>query len=173
MSLAQKIGEHIREIPNFPKEGILFKDITSLLLRPDLCSAITQHMARQYAHIDAVAGIESRGFFWGMSVAQQLGIPFIPIRKAGKLPGPTIAQSYALEYGEAEIEVQVDDLNPSWKVLIHDDLLATGGTAEAAAKLIEQKSQIAGFSFIIELSFLNGRNRLLPFGKSVDSLLIE
>ena len=108
-----------------------------------------------------------------MSIAQQLGIPFIPIRKAGKLPGPTIAQSYALEYGEAEIEVQVDDLDPSWKVLIHDDLLATGGTAEAAAKLIEQKSQIAGFSFIIELSFLNGRNRLLPFGKSVDSLLIE
>lgn len=173
MSLAQKIKEQIREIPDFPKEGILFKDITSIFLRPDLCRAITQHIAEQYPNIDAIAGIESRGFFWGMSVAQHLDIPFIPVRKAGKLPGPTISQAYALEYGEASIEVHVDDLVPSWNVLIHDDLLATGGTAEAAAKLIGQKSQIAGFSFIIELSFLNGRNRLLPFGKSIESLLIE
>lgn len=171
MNLPTRIRELIQDVPGFPKPGILFKDITPIFSEPEVCSAITQHIARQFPDIDAIAGIESRGFFWGMLVAQALQIPFIPIRKAGKLPRATRRQSYNLEYGSAALEVHEDAILPHWKVLIHDDLLATGGTARAAANLVNQLGQCVGFSFLVELSFLEGREQLSHFEVKIDALI--
>lgn len=171
MNLPARMLELIQDVPGFPKPGILFKDITPIFSEPEVCGAITQHIARQFPDIDAIAGIESRGFFWGMLVAQALQIPFIPIRKAGKLPRATRRQSYHLEYGSAALEVHEDAILPHWKVLIHDDLLATGGTARAAANLVNQLGQCVGFSFLVELSFLEGREQLSHFEVEVDALV--
>ena len=171
MNLEARIKARIREIPDFPKPGILFKDITPVFADPELCREITKDIAETYQDIDVIAGIESRGFFWGMAVAQYLNIPFIPIRKAGKLPSQTLSQSYDLEYGSASIEIHADAIQSNWKVLIHDDLLATGGTAEAAAKLVNQLGVLAGFSFLVELKGLKGREKLRQFGASIDSLV--
>ena len=137
MSLEASIKSTVRDVPNFPKEGIIFKDITPILENQELCSKIVDGFIEKISvKPDAIAGIESRGFLFGMLLANKLNIPFILIRKSGKLPYKTISQEYALEYGTAKIEMHVDSFKPGDNVLIHDDLLATGGTADAAAELI-------------------------------------
>jgi adenine phosphoribosyltransferase len=156
----------VRDVADFPKPGIIFKDITPILKDAALCAEITKALAEQVSgiHIDVVAGIESRGFLFGMLLAQALQVPFVPIRKAGKLPFKTIKQSYNLEYGEAVLELHEDALLAGQRVLIHDDLLATGGTVVAASKLIQKlDAEVAAFSFIIGLDFLKGRERLQEF----------
>jgi adenine phosphoribosyltransferase len=161
-----KIKQTVRDVNDFPKPGIIFKDITPILKDSVLCGEITAALAKQLSElkIDAVAGIESRGFLFGMSLANLLGVPFVPMRKAGKLPYKTVQHSYDLEYGSATLEIHEDAFLPGQRVLIHDDLLATGGTVVAASHLIEKLgAQVAGYSFIIALDFLNGRERLKAF----------
>jgi adenine phosphoribosyltransferase len=174
MSIQERVKATVRDVPDFPKPGILFKDITPILENPVLCREITIALTEAYRNteIDAVVGVESRGFLFGMLIAQQLNVPFIPVRKAGKLPFNTIQHSYSLEYGTATVEMHVGSLKPEWNVLVHDDLLATGGTAMAAAELIQQQqAHVAGFSFLIELDFLKGRDSLLRYAPIVDSLI--
>jgi adenine phosphoribosyltransferase len=172
--LQQKIKKVIRDVPDFPKKGIVFKDITPILHLQQLCTEIVDSLANQYMNknIDAVVGVESRGFLFGFMLANKLNIPFVLARKAGKLPYKTISYEYELEYGSATIEMQVEDIQPDWNVLIHDDLLATGGTAEAVAKLIQmQNGKIAGFAFLVELEFLNGRKKLEIYSPAILSLV--
>lgn len=164
----------IRDIPDFPKPGILFKDITPVLKDSALCTAIIDAFAEkmQDMDIDAIAGIESRGFLFGLMLANKMNLPFVPIRKKGKLPAETISQTYDLEYGSATIEIHRDAFKPGTKVLIHDDLLATGGTVQAAAKLIQQlDGEVAGFSFIISLDFLKGEDKLTEFSSKLVTLV--
>ena len=171
--LADKIKQTLRDVPDFPKPGIIFKDITPVLKNAELCTEITAALALQLkdVKIDVVAGIESRGFLFGLALAQALNVPFVPIRKAGKLPYKTIKESYYLEYGSATLEVHEDAFTVGQQVLIHDDLLATGGTVVAASKLVEQLgAKVAGYSFLISLDFLNGKARLNPFSKHTFSL---
>ncbi len=173
--LATIIKQTVRDVADFPKPGIIFKDITPILKDYALCQQITQALAQQVKHlkIDAVAGIESRGFLFGMALAQALNVPFVPIRKAGKLPHKTIKQSYNLEYGNATLEIHEDAFTPGQNVLIHDDLLATGGTVVAATKLIQQlNANIAAYSFIISLDFLNGKQQLTEFSAHNFSLAV-
>ena len=153
----------IRTIPDYPKAGIQFRDITTLLSDPAGLRASIDRIAKRYAsaQIDCVAGIEARGFIFGSTVAYQLDIGLIPIRKAGKLPYKTIGTSYALEYGEATVEIHVDAVEKGDKVLLLDDLLATGGTAAAGVELIEKLGgEVVEIDFLIELAFLNGREKL-------------
>ncbi len=167
--LEDQIKKVIRDIPDFPKLGIIFKDITPILKNQKLCSDIVDEFAKQVKDLefDAVAGIESRGFLFGLMLANKVNKPFIPIRKAGKLPFKTIQQSYDLEYGSAIIEIHEDAFVPGSKILIHDDLLATGGTVEATSLLIQKmKGEIAGYSFLISLDFLNGKERLQKFSEN-------
>jgi adenine phosphoribosyltransferase len=171
--IEQKIKNAIRDIPDFPKQGIIFKDITPILKDQELCSQILEEFVIQLKNLefDAIAGIESRGFLFGLMLANKLNKPFIPIRKAGKLPFKTIQQSYDLEYGSATIEIHSDAFAPGSKILIHDDLLATGGTVEATSLLIQKmEGQIAGFSFLVSLDFLNGKSRLEKFSNNNYSL---
>ena len=171
--IESRIKQTVRDVNDFPKPGIIFKDITPILKDPGLCIDITAALAEQLSNvaIDVVAGIESRGFLFGPSLAQLLNVPFVPIRKAGKLPYKTIQQTYDLEYGSATIECHQDALLKGQRVLIHDDLLATGGTVVAASKLILQMdARVAAYSFIIALDFLNGRERLKPYGNELFSL---
>lgn len=171
--IESKIKQTVRDVNDFPKPGIVFKDITPILKDPALCRAIAEALAEQVneLEIDVVAGIESRGFLFGPQLAEILNVPFIPIRKVGKLPYKTVQQSYDLEYGSATIEVHEDALEKGQKVLIHDDLLATGGTVVAASKLMMLLgATVAGYSFIISLDFLNGRQRLAPYNSQVFSL---
>lgn len=168
-----KIKQTLRDVVDFPKPGIVFKDITPLLKDPELCKEITAALKDQLAtvKIDVVAGIESRGFLFGLALAQALNVPFVPIRKAGKLPYKTIQQTYDLEYGSATLEVHEDAFTAGQNVLIHDDLLATGGTVVAASMLVQQlQANVAAYSFLISLDFLNGRDRLIPFGGETFSL---
>lgn len=161
--LEEKVKAVIRDVPDFPKPGIIFKDITPILADAHLCQAITEEMAQVWRerNVDAIAGIEARGFLFGMLLAQNLEVPFVPVRKEGKLPFEKVKDSYDLEYGSAVVEMHVDALKPGMRVLIHDDLLATGGTAGSAARLIKKiGGEIAGFSFLVELSFLKGRLKL-------------
>ena len=172
--LQQQLQEAIRDVPDFPRPGILFKDITPILLDPMLCGQTADALAAcaKDWRVDAIVGIESRGFLFGLMTAQRLGVPFIPVRKAGKLPYHTISHSYELEYGTATIEMHVDAIRPGWNVLIHDDLLATGGTAAAAAQLIlRQQGTVAGFNFIVGLGFLNGASLLRPYSQNIVSLI--
>lgn len=174
--IQDKLKAVIRDVPNFPKEGILFKDITPVLADAQLCSEVVDELAltilRSGKKVDAIAGIESRGFFFGFLLANKLGIPFIPIRKAGKLPFTTVSIEYALEYGTAKIEMNSDAITEGMQVLIHDDLLATGGTAAAAAELItRQGGEIAGFGFMVNLSFLKGSDNLVKYSDNIFSLL--
>ncbi len=171
--LQQRIKNSLRDVHDFPKQGIVFKDITPILKDQILCSEIVDEFASQLKDIefDAIAGIESRGFLFGLMLANKLNKPFIPIRKAGKLPHTTVQQSYNLEYGSAVIEMHADAFLPGQKILIHDDLLATGGTVEAASLLIQKmQGKIAGFSFLISLDFLNGKEKLYTFSKNNISL---
>jgi adenine phosphoribosyltransferase len=164
MQLSEKVKEVIRDVPDFPKPGILFKDITPVLGDPALVREIVADMVQYFKpfDFDAIVGIESRGFIFGSLLAYQLQRPFIPVRKAGKLPYKTVSQSYDLEYGQAMIEMHDDALQPGMKVLIHDDLLATGGTAVAAAHLVTKLgANVEAFSFLINLSFLQGEENLI------------
>jgi adenine phosphoribosyltransferase len=168
--ISQQIKSAIRDIPDFPKPGIVFKDITPILKDPLLCGHIVDAFIEklQSCRIDAVAGIESRGFLFGLTLATRLGVPFVPVRKAGKLPFTIKQKAYSLEYGTAIIELHTDAFEPGQHILIHDDLLATGGTAFAASELIQEMGGIvAGFSFVVGLGFLNGRERLTPVSDKI------
>jgi len=155
----------IREVPDYPKPGILFYDITTLLKHPSGLRAVIDALRAHYAGngIDRVVGIEARGFIFAPAVAYALSAGFVPMRKPKKLPAPTERVEYALEYGTDAVEVHRDAIEPGQNVLIVDDVLATGGTAEAAGRLVRgQGAELAGFSFLIELGFLSGRERLDP-----------
>ncbi|MFF7182497.1 adenine phosphoribosyltransferase [Streptomyces sp. NPDC008121] len=155
----------IRDVPDYPKPGVLFKDITPLLADPEAFTALTDTLATLCATHGAtkVVGLEARGFILAAPVAVRAGLGFIPVRKAGKLPGATLKQAYELEYGTAEIEVHAEDLLPGDRVLVIDDVLATGGTAEAALELIRRAgAEVAGVAVLMELGFLAGRARLEP-----------
>lgn len=172
--IEERIKSAIRDVPNFPKEGILFKDITPIMMDPKLSNDILDHLVELYKDkkIEVVAGIESRGFLFGYPLAMRLGIPFILIRKKGKLPYEKICHSYDLEYGSATIEMHTDALQKGQRVLIHDDLLATGGSAEAAAQLIQKcNAEIAGFNFLISLDFLDGAKKLKVFSDNITNLV--
>lgn len=171
--IENKIKQIIRNVPDFPKPGIMFKDITPILENPELCRQIIDEFVLQFSDtkIDAILGVESRGFIFGMMLANKLNVPFVLVRKAGKLPYKTISYSYNLEYGSATVEMHIDAIKPSQNVLIHDDLLATGGTAVAAAELVKmQKGNVAGFAFLAELSFLSGRKKLETYTNKISSL---
>lgn len=160
----------ITDVPDFPQPGIVFKDITTIFEDAALCRDLLKRMEDHYRHqkIEAVAALESRGFLFGFPLAMALNVPFILIRKKGKLPRETHSVSYALEYGNAVIEMHVDALKPGQKVLIHDDVLATGGTAVAAAQLVEMAdAEVVGFSFLVELNFLQGRTKLEQYSNEV------
>ncbi len=162
----EKIARAIRTVPDFPKEGIQFKDITPLLAEAELFAETIECFRETISDksIQVVAGIESRGFIFGAALALQLGVGFIPIRKPGKLPYKTFRQEYALEYGTDALEIHQDAVENGQKVLLIDDLLATGGTALAAAKLIEQcGGEVVAIRFLIELDFLKGRDRLKAY----------
>lgn len=164
MKLEEKVKSIIRDVYDYPKPGIVFKDITPVLANPALVQEIVKALAEplRNAKIDAIAAVEARGFILGSLLSQELQCAFVPIRKSGKLPFKTIAQEYALEYGTASIEIHNDALKPGWRVAIHDDLLATGGTAGATAKLIKRLGgEVTAFSFFINLSFLPGEQNLL------------
>ena len=164
----------IRDIPDFPKPGIVFKDITPLLQHSELVELAVQELARRLENIefDVIAGIESRGFLFGFLLAQHMKKPFIPIRKQGKLPYHTVSESYKLEYGQATIEMHQDAFPEGTKVLLHDDLLATGGTVVAASKLIEKVGgSVAGYTFVISLDFLQSAGRLTRFNENIISLV--
>jgi len=155
--------KYIRDVPDFPKKGIVFKDITPLLQDPAVFSSAIRGFARHYKgkKIDSVVAIEARGFIIGAPLALELGAPFVPVRKKGKLPHKTASVEYALEYGTAAVEIHRDGVPPGKRVLIVDDVLATGGTALAAKSLIEQLGgHVAGLAVLIELGFLNGREKL-------------
>jgi len=158
--------DYIRTIPDFPKPGIQFKDITPLLASPRAFPAAVEALASAYpaASFDAVAAVEARGFLFAAPLALHLQKPLIPLRKPGKLPYTTISQKYDLEYGQAELHMHTDGVHPGQRVLLVDDLLATGGTMHAACQLIEQVGgKVAGLAFLIELTFLPGRLKLQPY----------
>lgn len=174
-SLKDFIADTIRTVPDFPKEGIQFKDITTLLQDKQALKFTSYMLEKPFIgkEIDYVVGLESRGFLFGTNLAQDLNAGFVPVRKPGKLPAKSISETYALEYGEDSIEIHEDAIFKGAKVLIHDDLIATGGSAAAASRLIQRLGgEVIGYSFIIELSFLNGRDQLIP-NVPVESILIE
>jgi len=174
MNVHERIKSAVRDVPDFPKKGILFRDITPILADPVLCRDIVTEMKvlANGLSIDAVIGIESRGFLFGLMLAERLVAPFIPVRKIGKLPFRTVSHEYALEYGSAIMEMHVDAVKPGMRVLIHDDLLATGGTAAAAAELVKsQGGVVCGFSFIISLDSLGGQKKLLPYSRNIQTLV--
>ncbi len=173
-SIENKIKDVIRDIPDFPKQGILFKDITPIMMDPILSNDILNELFEKYKSekINAVAGIESRGFLFGYPLAMKLNVPFVLIRKKGKLPYKKISFEYELEYGYEKIEMHSDSLNSGDKVLIHDDLLATGGSAEAAASLIKKTgAEVYGFDFLISLDFLGGKKKLSQFSSKISNLV--
>src|ERR1700693_2310760 len=159
--LAELITTLVRDIPDYPQRGVVFKDITPLLANGPAFSAVVDALAMLYGPVDKVAGIAARGFILAAPVACRLGAGFVPIRKKGKLPGVTFAQDYELEYGTATVEVLTDSSSPDDRVLVIDDVLATGGTARTTADLVHRTgAQVAGFAVLLELSFLNGRAKL-------------
>lgn len=163
MQLSEKLSHAIREIKDYPKPGIVFKDITPAFADPALVREIIADLKDFYKSekLDAIVGVEARGFIFASILAHELNCRFIPVRKAGKLPFKVIQQSYALEYGTSAVEMHIDAIQPGWRVLIHDDLLATGGTAGAAADLVKKlEGQVVGFSFLVNLSFLPGAQNL-------------
>ena len=176
MNLQHQLNEVIRNVPDFPKPGIMFKDITPIFLDAKLCDEITEYLINSFLHnhgkIDAVCAIESRGFFIGVLIANKLQVPLFPVRKAGKLPAKTRAFSYDLEYGSATLEIHKDVVQPGWNVMIHDDILATGGTAMAAAELVKAEGgNVAGFSFIATLNFLKGKQRIDNYSNNIISAI--
>jgi adenine phosphoribosyltransferase len=157
------LQDYIRDIQNFPKPGVIFKDITPLLISPKATAFCLEILVNslQNQKIDKVIGVESRGFFFGILLAQKLNAGFIPVRKPKKLPFETICATYELEYGTDTLEIHIDAIEPGDRILIHDDVLATGGTAKAVCELVEQLGgEIVQINFLMELSFLNGREKL-------------
>lgn len=153
----------IRDIPDFPEKGVLFKDITTLLKDADAFREVVDRLASRYVdeQINAIIAMESRGFIFGAPLAYEIGAAFVPVRKFGKLPAVTVTQEYNLEYATSRLEMHVDAVQAGQRVLIVDDLLATGGTARVTADLVESLgAEVAGFAFVVELGFLNGRERL-------------
>lgn len=174
MNVREELVAAIRDVKDFPKEGILFRDITPVLEKPNLSRAVITEILAQFdgVRIDAVAGIESRGFLFGLPLAMDLNVPFITVRKKGKLPLETVEYTYDLEYGTATIEMHKGVVHSGMNVLIHDDLLATGGTALATTELIKMEGgNVAGFSFLIELKQLEGREKLAHTDKPILSLV--
>ncbi len=170
---SEDLRQHIADVPDFPRKGILFRDITPLLASPGALSAALDELERQAREFrpDLVAGIESRGFLFGMPLADRIGTGFIPVRKPGKLPRETLRESYSLEYGENTVEMHADAVRPGQRVLVVDDLLATGGTAAAAASLVRRAGgEVAGWLFLVELAPLRGREKLA--GAPVRSVLV-
>lgn len=156
----------IRDVPDFPLPGILFRDVTPLLRSPGGLRQVVDSLAGRLesANVDAVAGVESRGFLFGAPLAVALGVGFIPIRKPGKLPAEKVSREYALEYGTNTLEIHRDAVRPGERVVVVDDLLATGGTAQAAASLVrELGGEVAELAFVVELAFLQGRARLAEY----------
>lgn len=178
-NLSQEVAKTIRNIPDFPKEGIQFKDITPLLQQPKLLERVVDYFAEIYKDRDitAIVGVESRGFLFGVPLALKMGLPFVLTRKAGKLPAETVALTYDLEYGTATLEIHKDGLNENDLVVVIDDLLATGGTAGATIQLIEKLgATVSGCAFVIELDFLKGTQVIVEKSKrnpniTIDSLL--
>ena len=173
MNINQEILKLIRDVPDFPKQGILFKDITPLLMNPSVMGQTVDALAELFAgqRIDKIAAMESRGFIFAVPLAMKLDAGFIPLRKPGKLPAKTVQETYSLEYGTDTLEMHADAVNSGDRVLIVDDLLATGGTARGAANLIQKcGGTVAGFGFVIELGFLKGRDKLSEFN-NVKSLV--
>ena len=171
LSIAELVESRLRDIPDFPKPGVVFKDYTPLIADGPALGRLVRDITERYGGtVDVVAGIEARGFILAAAVAYELGTGMVPIRKAGKLPGETLLESYSLEYGTAEIEVHTDAFAPRQRVLLLDDVLATGGTAAAACDLVERTGAIVtGIDVILELTFLKGRSRL-P-GRPVHAML--
>ena len=171
--MSKKLEEYVVTIPDFPEPGIMFRDITSVIQDPDGLKLAVDGLVNLLKDVDfdVVVGPESRGFIFGVPVAYLLGKGFVPVRKKGKLPRKTVSQKYDLEYGQAEIEIHTDAVKPGQKVVIVDDLMATGGSAEAAAKLVEQLGgKVVKMVFVMELAGLQGRNKLGAY--DVDSLII-
>ena len=167
------LSSYIRDVPDFPTPGILFRDITPLLASGDAFAEAVRQMAAPYraARAAKVLGIEARGFMFGAAVARELGIGFIPARKSGKLPRQSVRVSYGLEYGRDSLEVHADAFAPGERVLIVDDVLATGGTARAASELVERlKAEVVGLTFLIELAALRGREQLA--GRPIHAVLM-
>ncbi|UWQ13525.1 adenine phosphoribosyltransferase [Aliiroseovarius sp. M344] len=173
MNKGKTVKDYIRTIVDFPHEGILFRDVTTLFADPRGFRMAVDQMLHPYAgmKIDKVIGLEARGFILGGAIAHQLTLGFVPIRKKGKLPGATLSQAYTLEYGEAVVEIHDDAIQPGEKILLVDDLLATGGTAEAGIKLIERLGgDIVGCAFIVDLPELGGRKLIEDMGMDVHVL---
>ena len=171
--LENRLKSTVRNVPDFPNPGINFKDITPIFQSPVLCGEIIEALQSSHGSLNAdlVVGVESRGFLFGVPMANSLNLPFAPVRKKGKLPFNTVSHSYDLEYGSAEIEIHIDALQPGQRVIVHDDLLATGGTAAATAELIKKcGGEVVGFSFLIELSFLHGRKVLEDYCPNISNL---
>ncbi|NIN66966.1 MAG: adenine phosphoribosyltransferase [Anaerolineae bacterium] len=160
------LAEMIRDVPDFPKEGIIFKDITTLIKDPEAFKEAVNVLADRYAgqDIDLVAAVEARGYIFGAPIALKLGAGFIPVRKVGKLPAETLREEYELEYGSDAVEMHKDAIQPGQKVLIVDDLIATGGSAAATARLVERLGgEVVGIAFLIELTFLDGVDKLKQY----------
>ena len=173
MTPQKTVKDYIRTIVDFPHEGIMFRDITTLFADPRGFRICVDQLLHPYAGepIDKVVGLEARGFILGGAVAHQLTVGFVPIRKKGKLPGATLSQPYTLEYGEAVMEIHDDAVAPGERILVVDDLLATGGTAEAGIKLLERLgAEIVGCAFVIDLPDLGGRAKLEAMGMEVHAL---
>ncbi|MEL7013137.1 MAG: adenine phosphoribosyltransferase [Pseudomonadota bacterium] len=173
MTPAKSIKDYIRTIVDFPQEGIMFRDVTTLFADPRGLRMAVDQLLHPFAgqRIDKVVGLEARGFILGGAVAHQLSVGFVPIRKKGKLPGAVISEEYTLEYGEAVVEIHDDAISAGEKILVVDDLLATGGTAEAGIKLIERLGgDILGCAFVIDLPDLGGRSKLEDLGMDVHAL---
>ena len=162
MSLSQDLDAVIRNVPDFPKPGIQFKDITPLFAHPTLIERVIEDFANQYKDgVDVIVGVESRGFLFGVPLALKLGVPFVLARKAGKLPADKISHTYDLEYGTATLEMHSDSIQAGQRVVVIDDLLATGGTARATAALVQELGgTVASFAFVIALDFLKGEETL-------------
>uniref|UniRef100_A0A667XWD6 Adenine phosphoribosyltransferase n=1 Tax=Myripristis murdjan TaxID=586833 RepID=A0A667XWD6_9TELE len=166
-SKLQLVSRHIRAFPDFPKKGILFRDICPILKDPAALTAVIdlfeEHVRKNHQHVDLIVGLDARGFLFGPLLAQRLGTGFILIRKKGKLPGPTVSVAYDLEYGKAEAEIQEDSVTPGQKVVLIDDLLATGGTLFAACELMKRlQAEVLGCLVVIELKELSGGDKLKP-----------
>ncbi len=174
MTLVSRLEQAVRIIPDFPEPGIQFKDITPILKDPLLLQGVVHELIHPYVGlgIDKVVAMESRGFILGAMMAVEVGAGFVPVRKKGKLPYQTMAESYALEYGTDTLEMHIDAIDEGDTVLVHDDVIATGGTAAATCKLVQRAGgRVIGCSFLIELAFLAGRNKLDSFTDSIHTVL--